>query len=163
MSVTLETTLGILKIELFCEITPKAARNFLGLAGSGFYEGTIFHRNIREFVLQGGAPRGKKKGGTSIYGEPFENEIDKNLKFDKRGLVAMANGGPKTNKSQFFITYGPHENLTSTATIFGKLIHGWETLEACEKTEVDSKNRPIQPITILKTTIHANPFAMDDI
>merc|ERR1719354_1058773 len=96
-------------------------------------------------MVQGGAPRGsmKGKGGESIYGAPFEDEINPNLTFDKRGLLAMANKGPNTNTSQFFISFKEAPHLNSTATIFGKLIHGWETLDEMENAEVDAKNRPV--------------------
>ncbi|ETO00404.1 peptidyl-prolyl cis-trans isomerase, cyclophilin-type family protein [Reticulomyxa filosa] len=168
MSLTLQTTLGELKLELFCELTPKAAKvlnlivNFLGLSASGFYDGTIFHRNIKGFMIQGGAPKNSKnyRGGKSIYnGEYFEDEIIETLKFDRKGVVAMANQGPNTNTSQFFITYKEASHLNNTCTIFGKVIYGMHTLDAMEKIDTDEKNRPVDPIHILSVTIHSNPVA----
>ena len=163
MSITLHTNLGDLKLELFCELTPKAAKNFLGLAASGFYNGTLFHRNISGFMVQGGAPKESKngKGSKCIFKdkEYFEDEIVDALRFDRRGVVAMANKGPNTNGSQFFITYKEQSHLNDSSTIFGKVIDGWETLSDMEKTPVDRKNRPSDPIMIEKVTIHANPIA----
>ena len=167
MSVTLHTTLGDLKIELFCELTPKTAENFLGLAASGHYDGTVFHRLIRDFIVQGGSQqkgkaksKGKGKGDRNIYGTPyFQDEIVETLKFDRRGVVAMANKGPNTNCCQFFVTFKAQPQLNNTSTIFGKVIHGFDALEAMEKQEVDHKNRPTNPIRISSVTIHANPIA----
>ncbi|RSH93655.1 Peptidyl-prolyl cis-trans isomerase cyp10 [Saitozyma podzolica] len=121
-SVTLHTTLGDLKIEVFCEAVPRTAENFLALAASGTYDNTLFHRNIKGFMVQGGDPSGTGKGGQSIWGKPFADEIRQTLKFNTRGIVAMANGGPDTNKSQFFIAYGKQPSLDGKYTIFGKYV-----------------------------------------
>merc|ERR1719419_1631891 len=112
-------------------------------------------------MIQGGAPRGstKGKGGESIYGAPFEDEINQNLKFDKRGLLAMANKGPNTNTSQFFISYKEASHLNNTCTLFGKVIHGFETLNEIENIEVDAKFRPKERVELKYCTIHANPIA----
>jgi peptidyl-prolyl cis-trans isomerase-like 3 len=91
MSVTLHTTHGDIKLELFCELTPMAAKNFLALCAKGYYNDTIFHRNIRNFIVQGGDPTGTGKGGQSIYEKAFRDEIIPTIKHDKRGIVAMAN------------------------------------------------------------------------
>eukprot|EP01084_Bolivina_argentea_P262065 443084_1 len=172
MSVTLHTTLGDIKIELFCELTPKTAKNFLGLSASGYYDGTIFHRVIHDFIVQGGSNKdkikgkgknkgkGKGKGDKNIYGtQYFQDEIVDTLKFDSRGIVAMANKGPNTNSSQFFITFKAQPQLNNTSTIFGKVIYGLDTLDTIEKCEVDHKNRPTTPIKIVSITLHANPIA----
>lgn len=105
MAVTLHTSHGELKLELFCEATPKAAENFLALCASNYYDGCLFHRNIKGFMIQTGDPSGTGKGGDSIWGGPFNDEIRPTIKFNNRGMVAMANAGPDQNKSQFFITY----------------------------------------------------------
>ena len=168
MSVTLHTNLGDIKIELFCELTPKTSKNFLGLLASGYYDNTIFHRLIRDFIVQGGSNKhridknNKDKAGKdrNIYGKPyFEDEIVDSLKFNQKGIVAMANKGANTNSSQFFITFKGQPQLNNTSTIFGKVIHGFDTLDAMEKCEVDNKNRPCDVIKILSSTIHANPIA----
>ena len=99
MSVTLHTTHGDLKCELFCDLTPYAAKNFLALAAKGAYDGTAFHRNIKGFIIQGGDPTNSGKGGESIYGKDFKDEIVPELKHDRRGTLSMANKGPNTNNS----------------------------------------------------------------
>ncbi|KAI9017322.1 peptidylprolyl isomerase-like protein-like 3 [Gaertneriomyces semiglobifer] len=159
MSVTLHTDLGDIKVEIFCEATPRAAENFLALCASGYYDNCLFHRNMKGFMVQTGDPTGTGKGGTSIWGHKFEDEIKPSLKHNARGIISMANKGPDTNLSQFFITYGKQPHLDSKYTVFGKVIDGWETLDALEKVSVDEKSRPIQDVKIRSITIHANPIA----
>ncbi|KAF9466605.1 cyclophilin-like domain-containing protein [Collybia nuda] len=160
MSVTLHTTHGELKIEIFCEAVPKTAENFLALCASDYFDGCIFHRNIRGFMIQTGDPGGTGKGGQSIWGKPFSDELRSTLKFNARGVVAMANSGPDTNKSQFFITYAKQPHLDGKYTIFGKVIDGADsTLDAMERVPVTSKNRPLSEIKLTHITIHANPIA----
>eukprot|EP00699_Malawimonas_sp_californiana_P001137 EC714995.1.p1 GENE.EC714995.1~~EC714995.1.p1 ORF type:complete len:165 (+),score=13.92 EC714995.1:127-621(+) len=159
MSVTLHTNLGDVKIELFCDQAPRACENFLALAASGKYTNTLFHRNIRKFMIQGGDPTGTGKGGTSVWGGPFADELNEVLKHDKRGVVSMANSGPNTNQAQFFITYRPQPSLDKKYTVFGHVIHGNDTLDRMEKVEVGPKDRPKTDIMITGVTIHANPFA----
>ena len=98
MALTLHTDLGDLKCELYCQQCPKTCENFLALAASGRYDGTKFHRNIPGFMVQGGDTSGTGKGGDSIWGEPFEDEIHDNLRHSTRGVLSMANSGPNTNK-----------------------------------------------------------------
>ncbi|KIM84335.1 hypothetical protein PILCRDRAFT_818682 [Piloderma croceum F 1598] len=160
MSVTLHTTAGDLKIEVFCEAVPKAAENFLALCASNYYDGCIFHRNIKGFMVQTGDPSGSGKGGQSIWGETFADELRSTLKFNARGVVAMANSGPNTNKSQFFITYSKQPHLDTKYTIFGKVIDGADSaLDAMERVPVNNKNRPLSEIKLTHITIHANPIA----
>lgn len=164
MSVTLHTTHGDLKLEIFCSSVPKTAYNFLALCASGRYNGSIFHRNIREFMIQGGSsdPSGKGKGGASIYGEDFEDEIRPALRHNARGIVSMANKGPGTNGSQFYITYKAAPHLDGKNTVFGKVIEGADsTLDDLEDVGVDKKSRPLETIKIETVTIHANPLADD--
>lgn len=163
MSVTLHTTLGDIKIELFCEQTPRTCENFLALAASGYYNSTLFHRNIKGFMVQGGDPTGTGKGGRSIYTTPngkFPDELVDTLKHGKRGIVSMANSGPNTNGSQFFITYKAHAHLNGKYTVFGHVIDGIDTLDRLEKLPVDGNDRPRQEVKINKVTIHANPLAL---
>ncbi|KAF9069007.1 peptidyl-prolyl cis-trans isomerase-like 3, partial [Rhodocollybia butyracea] len=158
-SVTLHTTHGDLKIELFCEAVPKASENFLALCASNYYDGCIFHRNIKGFMIQTGDPSGSGKGGQSIWGKPFADEVRSTLKFNARGVVAMANSGVDTNKSQFFIVYSKQSHLDGKYTIFGKVIDGADsTLDAMERVPV-VKNRPVSEIKLTHITIHANPIA----
>ncbi|ESK93968.1 peptidylprolyl isomerase -like 3 [Moniliophthora roreri MCA 2997] len=160
MSVTLHTTHGELKIEIFCEAVPKAAENFLALCASNYYDGCLFHRNIKGFMIQTGDPSGSGKGGQSIWGGSFADEIRSTLKFNARGVVAMANSGPDTNKSQFFITYSKQTHLDGKYTIFGKVIDGADsTLDVMERVPVNNKNRPTSEVKLTHITIHANPIA----
>ncbi|WVQ79527.1 peptidyl-prolyl cis-trans isomerase-like 3 [Cryptococcus sp. DSM 104549] len=160
MSVTLHTNLGDIKIEVFCEAVPRTSENFLALCASGAYDNTLFHRNIRGFMVQGGDPTGTGKGGQSIWGRPFADEVRQTLRFNTRGVVAMANAGPDTNKAQFFITYAKQPSLDGKYSIFGKVIDGLDTtLDAMEKVPVNPKSRPLEEIRINSVTIHANPIA----
>ncbi|KAH8906610.1 putative peptidylprolyl isomerase-like protein [Coniochaeta sp. PMI_546] len=165
MSVTLHTTLGPIKIEVFCESVPKTAENFLALCASGYYDASPFHRLIPSFMVQTGAPANptpeNPKGGRSIYGGVFEDEIRPTLRHSARGIVSMANKGPGTNGSQFFILFDKAPHLDGLNTVFGKVIgdDSLETLAKIEGLEVDKKNRPKEKVVIEKVTIHANPLA----
>jgi len=111
-------------------------------------------------MIQAGDPTGTGKGGQSIWGKPFPDEIRSTLKFNARGVVAMANSGPDTNKSQFFIAYAKHPHLDSKYTIFGKVIDGQDSkLDAMERVPVSNKNRPLSDIKLTHATIHSNPIA----
>lgn len=158
MSVTLHTSCGDVKLELFCELAPKASKNFLGLCASGFYDGTVFHRNVPDFMIQGGkasksAPKAARKL-RSIYGDYFEDELTDSVRFDKRGLLAMANKGPHTNNTQFFLSYKPLASLDGTCTIFGRVIAHSATLAKMEACAARA-----QTVVFNTVTIHANPFA----
>jgi len=159
MSVTLKTNMGDLKLELHCDLAPRTCKNFLALCASGYYDNTIFHRNIKKFMIQGGDPTGTGKGGQSIYGKYFEDEIVESLKHDRRGVVSMANRGTNTNGSQFFIIYDKQTHLNNVNTVFGRVIHGTDVLDAMERVPVDGKDRPTSEIKILSVKIHANPIA----
>ncbi|KAJ3083866.1 Peptidyl-prolyl cis-trans isomerase-like 3 [Physocladia obscura] len=160
MSLTLHTDLGDLKVEIFCEAVPRTAENFIALAASGYYNNNLFHRNIKGFMVQTGDPTNTGKGGQSIYGAPFADEIKATLKHNARGILSMANKGPDTNKSQFFITYAKQPHLDAKYTVFGKVIDGFDTLDAIEKVSVDAaNNRPVQDVRIKYVTVHANPLA----
>ncbi|KAJ3066330.1 Peptidyl-prolyl cis-trans isomerase-like 3 [Podochytrium sp. JEL0797] len=160
MSVTLHTDVGDLKCEIFCEAVPRTAENFMALAASGYYNNNLFHRNIKGFMVQTGDPTGTGKGGQSIYGAPFPDEIKSTLKHNARGVLSMANKGPDTNKSQFFITYAKHAHLDSKYTVFGKVIDGFEALDMLERVPVEGNgNRPVKDVRITGVTVHANPLA----
>lgn len=154
MAVTLHTDLGDMKIELFCEKAPKSCENFLALCAGGFYNGCIFHRNIKGFIVQTGDPTGTGKGGTSIWGRKFEDEFSEHLKHNVRGVVAMANNGPNTNASQFFFTYAKQPHLDMKYTVFGKIIDGLETLDEIEKLPVNEKTfRPLNDVGSLNDKV----------
>ncbi|KYM92999.1 Peptidyl-prolyl cis-trans isomerase-like 3 [Atta colombica] len=136
------------------------SHNFLALCASGYYDNCLFHRNIKGFIVQTGDPTNTGKGGTSIWNRKFEDEFKEELKHNARGLISMANNGPNTNGSQFFITYAPQSHLDLKYTLFGKVIDGLETLEQLEKLPINPKNyKPLAEIRINNITIHANPLA----
>lgn len=131
--VRLNTNMGALNLELFCEQVPKTSENFLKHCASGYYTGTKFHRSIRNFMIQGGDPTSKigvptGKGGTSIWNTKFDDEFKPGLSHTGRGILSMANAGPNSNGSQFFITFRSCKHLDGKHTIFGKLVGGLETL-----------------------------------
>ncbi|XP_054713358.1 peptidyl-prolyl cis-trans isomerase-like 3 [Uloborus diversus] len=160
MSVTLHTDVGDMKVELFSEQCPKACENFLALCASDYYNGCLFHRNIKGFIVQTGDPTGTGKKGTSIWGKKFEDELKDEIKHNARGMVSMASNGPNTNGSQFFITYAKQPHLDMKYTLFGKVIDGLETLDELEKLPVNPKTfRPLTDTRLNSITIHANPFA----
>lgn len=161
-AVTLHTTLGDLKLELYCEETPRTATNFLALCASGYYDNTIFHRNIRGFMIQGGDPTGTGKGGKSIYNTPhgkFPDELVESLTHSQKGILSMANSGPNSNGSQFFIMYKAHPHLNGKYTIFGHVIDGLDTLDKLERVPTGANDKPLQEIRLNRVTIHANPLA----
>ena len=159
MSLTIETNLGDIKIELYIDEAPKTCWNFLALAASGEYNDSKFHRNIKNFMIQGGASSKIKGGGESIWGSSFDDELHPNLRHNARGIVSMANKGPNTNKRQFFITYAPAPHLDDVYTVFGKVIYGFEVLDAMENEPTGEKDKPTNPIIIKRIKIHANPLA----
>ena len=139
----LETNQGTIEIELMPDIAPKTVENFVGLIQKGYYNGIIFHRVIPEFMIQGGDPTGTGMGGESIWGASFEDEVDPSVKFDEKGLLAMANAGPNTNGSQFFITTAKTSWLHMKHTIFGKVIVGYDVVEKIESTETNRQDKPV--------------------
>ncbi|KAI4109661.1 MAG: hypothetical protein L6R37_000348 [Teloschistes peruensis] len=162
MSVTLHTTQGDLKIEVFCESVPKTAENFLALCASSFYTSSPFHRSYPGFMIQTGSPAsGGPKVSTSIYGSLFEDEIRPSLRHNARGIVSMANKGPSTNGSQFFILFAPAPHLDGKNTVFGKIVgsEGMETLERLEAVKADAKGKVKGEARIKNVSIHANPVA----
>lgn len=177
----LETTKGLIKIRLFPNQAPKTVENFTGLIEEHYYDGTIFHRVISDFMLQGGDPSGTGMGGSSIYGKKFEDEFSDDL-FNFRGALSMANAGPNTNGSQFFIVQATRvpgkmlrdlKNDMSTETIeyyannggtpwldgkhtvFGQVIEGMDVVDEITKSKVDYADKPKEPIEIIKATVTA--------
>ncbi|KAF1745311.1 hypothetical protein MXB_3804, partial [Myxobolus squamalis] len=157
--VLIKTTIGDIEIDLWSRETPKSCKNFINLCLNKYYNGTIFHRVVKGFIVQGGDPSGTGDGGESFDGCPFADEFHQRIKFVRRGLVAMANGGINQNKSQFFITLGPCTDLNNKHTIFGSVVNNtiYNVLKV-EELEIDVHDRPIIPPKILKTIVIENPF-----
>jgi peptidylprolyl isomerase len=154
--VVFETTQGNFEITLNPEAAPKACENFLGLINQNYYQGTIFHRVIKGFMIQGGDPTGTGAGGQSIWGKSFIDEVSSGLKFDRKGLLAMANRGPNTNGSQFFITTEPTAWLNQKHTIFGEVTSGYDVVQKIETTKTGPGDRPATPQQILKIYVKGN-------
>lgn len=170
--VEMHTSMGTIKIKLFPEFAPKAVENFLTHAKDGYYDGVIFHRVIEDFMIQTGDPEGTGRGGESIYGEGFEDEISDQL-YNFRGALSMANAGPGTNGSQFFIVQLPvlpeqgmppaeypeevreeyAENggtpwLDGKHTVFGHVVEGMDIVDAIAEVEVGPADRPVEAVVI---------------
>ncbi|KAL7419632.1 Peptidyl-prolyl cis-trans isomerase-like 1 [Cryptotrichosporon argae] len=151
--VTLETSVGSLTVELYTTHAPKTVNNFVKLTQRGYYNGVIFHRIIPGFMIQGGDPTGTGRGGTSVYGEKFADEIHPELRFVGAGILAMANAGPNTNGSQFFITCAPTPFLDGKHTIFGRVCSGMKTVQRLEAVRTDHDDRPLEDIKIHKARV----------
>jgi peptidylprolyl isomerase len=130
--VVIETNQGEIEIALFGDAAPKAVENFKKLAAKGYYDGISFHRIIPQFMIQGGDPTGTGAGGESIWGKSFEDEFSADHRFDRPGLLAMANKGPNTNGSQFFITTAATPWLNDKHTIFGEVVKGYDVVQKLE-------------------------------
>ena len=151
--VVLETNQGNIVIKLFPDVAPKTVENFTGLVKKGYYNGIIVHRVIKSFMIQGGDPTGTGMGGESIWGKPFEDEVSKDVVFDRKGLLAMANAGPNTNGSQFFITTAATPWLTMRHTIFGEVVEGYEVVEKIENCQTGPSDKPASEQKIIKAYI----------
>jgi peptidyl-prolyl cis-trans isomerase A (cyclophilin A) len=161
-----DTNLGKFTIELFEDKAPKTVANFAGLAegskewthpgtkekkkGVPYYDGIVFHRVIEGFVIQGGDPLGKGYGGP---GYNFEDEFHPSLKHDEAGILSMANAGPNTNGSQFFITLGPTPHLDRRHSVFGKVIEGMDVIKKIGAVRTDANDKPVEPVVMNKVTI----------
>ncbi|KAL2271884.1 hypothetical protein VTJ83DRAFT_1255 [Remersonia thermophila] len=159
----IDTNLGPLTLELHTETAPKAVWNFLRLSQKGYYRNVGFHRLIRNFMIQGGDPTGTGRGGQSIWGKPFADELEGPHLHDARGVVSMANKGKNTNSSQFFITFRPAKHLDRKHTVFGRLVEdaSFKTLDAMEAVPVadgDASNRPLSEIVIRDVAVLIDPF-----
>ena len=156
----LTTSHGVLKFKLFCAECPMACENFLELCEENYYEGTVFHRSIPGFILQGGDPSATGTGGKNIFGTKyFPDEFSPNLRHAKRGMLSMANSGPNTNKSQFFITYRAAPHLDNKHSVFGELVQGKDTLEVIESLSTDKQDRIKGTyVQILSCEAEKNPF-----
>ncbi|KAK9768884.1 Peptidyl-prolyl cis-trans isomerase-like 1 [Basidiobolus ranarum] len=149
-SVIFETSMGSITFELYWDEAPKTCKNFYELAKRGYYNGIKFHRIISDFMIQGGDPTGTGRGGASIYGETFEDEITRNLKHTGAGILSMANSGPNTNGSQFFISLAPTPWLDGKHTIFGRVSEGMKVVKRMGLVATDSSDRPNEDVKILR-------------
>ncbi len=148
------TNVGNIEIELFADKAPKTVENFVGLAQKEYYNGVIFHRVIKDFMIQGGDPTGTGRGGESYFGHPFEDEFHQDLKHTGPGILSMANAGPGTNGSQFFITLVPTPWLDGKHSIFGKVINGMDVVEEIGNTETSKPfDTPVNDIIMEEVTI----------
>lgn len=152
-TVIFETNKGVVKIKLKPSLAPKTCENFIKLVKKGYYDGLIFHRVIKDFMIQGGDPTGTGRGGESIWGKPFEDEVTPDLTFDKSGILAMANSGPNTNGSQFFITTATTPWLHMNHTIFGEVVEGYEVIQKIEACSTDEVDKPTEDQKIVKAYI----------
>ena len=180
----LKTNQGEIKIQLFQEQAPMTVENFIRLAQKGYYDGTIFHRVISDFMIQGGDPEGNVTGGESIWGHPFEDELSREL-FNIRGALSMANSGPNTNGSKFFIVQNknmpkryikqmepagyPKEIihaykqggtpwLDGRHTVFGQVITGMDVVDKIAKSKKDKMDKPLEDITIDSIQVQGSKF-----
>ena len=151
--VRFETNAGTIEFKLYPEAAPKTCENFTTHVENGYYDGIIFHRVIPDFMVQGGDPTGTGRGGESIWGKPFEDECTPDLRFDKTGLLAMANAGPGTNGSQFFITTAKTPWLNMRHTIFGEVVEGYDIVQAIELTATYGGDKPVEEQKIVKATV----------
>jgi cyclophilin family peptidyl-prolyl cis-trans isomerase len=152
----IETNFGTIRFELLEQEAPKTTENFRLLAERSYYDGVIFHRVIKGFMIQGGDPTGTGRGGASAWGGRFNDEINPQNESVKRGYkagtVAMANAGPNTNGSQFFIMHVDYP-LPPAYTIFGRVIEGQDVVDKIARTPTDRSNRPINDVVMEKVTI----------
>jgi cyclophilin family peptidyl-prolyl cis-trans isomerase len=149
----IKTNMGKIEIELFANKAVKTVQNFVGLANKGYYNGIIFHRVINDFMIQGGDPTGTGMGGESFWGEPFEDEVNTGLKHSSDGILSMANSGPNTNGSQFFITLKATSWLDGKHTVFGKVIKGIDVVKAIGKVKTGKGDKPLTNVVMEKVTI----------
>jgi len=151
--VVLHTTLGDITIALFSKQTPRTCKNFATLAATGKYDNVVFHRIIPGFMIQGGDPEGTGRGGKSIYGEKFEDEFVSDLKHTGKGILSMANAGPNTNGSQFFITLAATPHLNGKHTVFGQVADGMDVVDKLGAVKTGAQDRPVQEVKILRCDV----------
>lgn len=153
-AITIHTALGDIKVALFPESAPLAVQNFVTLCRKSYYDNTPFHRVIKRFMIQGGDPEGNGTGGESMWGKPFNDEFDPQLRHDKPYRLSMANAGKNTNGSQFFITTEKTPWLDDKHTIFGTVTSGFDVVQSIENLPTSKNDRPLDPPTIISTTLH---------
>ncbi|EIE25947.1 cyclophilin-type peptidyl-prolyl cis-trans isomerase [Coccomyxa subellipsoidea C-169] len=147
--VEIKTTLGTFEVELYVKHAPRTCKNFLELSRRGYYNNTVMHRIIKDFMIQAGDPTGTGRGGESIFGGKFEDEIHQQLRHTGAGILSMANSGKDTNGSQFFITLNLTPHLDGKHTIFGRVCNGMSVVKRIGNTQTDANDRPTTAIKIL--------------
>eukprot|EP00606_Chrysophyceae_sp_TOSAG23-5_P001469 GSChrysophyteH2.ASY1.ANO1.262.1 assembled CDS len=146
-----ETSSGVFEMELYTQHAPRTCQNIMQLSKIGYYDNTIFHRVIKGFCIQGGDPTGTGRGGESVYGGKFEDEISSALKHTGAGILSMANNGqPNTNGSQFFVTLAPSPSLDGKHTIFGRIISGMDVIRTIGSVPTQDGDRPVNRVEILR-------------
>jgi len=151
--VVMDTSLGTIKIKLFPTKAPKTVENFIGLVDKGYYDGIIFHRVIPDFMIQGGDPTGTGTDGESLWGGKFEDEFNSDLK-NIRGALSMANSGPNTNGSQFFIVQAAATPwLDGRHSVFGQVFEGLDVVDKIVNVERDSSDKPLEEVVMKKVTL----------
>ena len=152
----IETNHGTIRFELLESDAPKTTENFATLAGKGYYDGVIFHRVIKGFMIQGGDPTGTGRGGETAWGGRFNDEIEKSSEVYKTGykagIVAMANAGPNTNGSQFFIMHADYP-LPPSYTIFGRVTEGQDVVDKIADTRTGNQDKPVEDVVMQKVTV----------
>lgn len=149
-TVEMQTTMGTIKIKLYTDKAPVTTQNFIDLVNKGFYDGIIFHRVIDGFMIQGGDPTGTGMGGS---GKKIPDEFSPDLKHSKAGILSMANAGPNTGESQFFITLAATPWLDGHHSVFGEVIEGMDVVSAIGKVKTGLNDRPAEDVKIIKATI----------
>jgi len=152
-TVVLETSMGSITVELYTQHAPKTCQNFSTLCSRNYYNGTVFHRIIPDFMIQGGDPTGTGRGGASIFGDKFEDEIRGDLKHTGAGVLSMANSGPNTNGSQFFVTLAPTPWLDGKHTIFGRVRSGMKVVQRMGIVKTEGEDRPVEEVRIVRARV----------
>jgi peptidyl-prolyl cis-trans isomerase-like 1 len=155
-----ETSIGTFSVELYHQHAPKTCFNFQELAKIGYYDGCSVHRVIKDFMVQMGDPTGTGRGGESIFGGKFEDEIRRDLKFTGAGILAMANSGPATNGSQFFLTLAPTPWLDGKHTIFGRVCNGMGVVQRMGLVPVGAGDKPLNDVKIYRARVRGENGSM---
>ncbi len=162
-TIVFETNQGVIEIQLMPKVAPKACENMITLVKDHYYDGITFHRVIKGFMIQGGDPQGTGIGGQSCWGRPFKDECSTAVRFTEPGLLAMANAGPCTNGSQFFITTSTPTYLDGKHTIFGKVTSGYDVVEKIQSVPTTMQDRPAEPQKIIKAYVKQEANASSDV
>lgn len=152
-----KTNLGTFELLMFHDKAPVTVENFVGLARKGYYNNVTFHRIIKGFVIQGGDPTGTGMGGDSFFGKEFKDEFHPDLRHDGFGILSMANRGPATNTSQFFITLGATPHLDNRHSVFGRVYAGVDVVEKIGSVKTGQMDKPVEPVVMENVTIEVRP------
>jgi peptidyl-prolyl cis-trans isomerase-like 1 len=151
--IALDTTIGLITLELYTTHAPKTCTNFTTLVTRGYYDDTLFHRIIPSFMIQGGDPTGTGRGGESCWGGTFADEIHASLRHTGAGILSMANAGKDTNGSQFFLTLAPTPWLDGKHTVFGRVKGGMKIVKRLGEARTDTSDKPVEEVKIIKAWI----------